>query len=377
MKFIFFFLVLAFIIGLNYYVFIRGWQILPPSFPLKYLYIAVFWGLTAIFFARMFLGDRFPQPLSNFLSAAGFTWVIAVIYFGLISLGVDILRVINYFFDIWPPIIKQNLVASAQITALVAITLVSTTILYGSYKFNNPEITRLELTIAKPLPEGGVRMVLMSDLHLSSYITGKDLDRYISLSNAQNPDIVLITGDIADRDLAPLKDWNIAERFKSLKSVYGVFAISGNHEYYGGVKEEIYSYLRSADITLLLDSVAVAGGFLQIAGREDRTNTRRASLNKLLADTDKSLPLLLMDHQPYNLAEAESEGVDLQLSGHTHNGQFWPGNIIVKWMYELPYGYKRRGDTHYYVTSGVGLWGPKVRIGTKSEIVVVDMKSSL
>jgi predicted MPP superfamily phosphohydrolase len=377
MKFIFFFLVLASVIGINYYVFIRGWQILPPFLWVKYFYVILFWGLVASFFIRMFFGDNFSPQLSTLLSAAGFTWFIAVIYFALIALGVDLVRLLNYIFDFWPALIKDNLRSAAQITAAISISLVSIVLIYGNYKFNNPVITRLDIPISKPLPNGELRIVLMSDIHLSSYITGKDLDKYISLANSQSPDIVMITGDIADRDLAPLKEWNVAERFLKLKAKYGVYAVSGNHEFYGGQREQIYRYLRTAGMTLLLDSVAVAGGAIQIAGREDRTKSNRMSLNSLLSGLDRSLPLILLDHQPYNLDEAQREGVDLQLSGHTHNGQFWPVNLIVKLMYELSYGYKRKGDTHYYVTSGVGLWGPRIRIGTKSEIVVIDLKSSL
>jgi hypothetical protein len=123
--------------------------------------------------------------------------------------------------------------------------------------------------------------------------------------------------------------------------------------------------------------VAIAGESIQIVGRDDKTNSKRATLREILKDIDREKPIILMDHQPFNLEQAQNEEVDLQLSGHTHNGQFWPGSLIVKWMYELSYGYKSKGDTHYYVSSGIGLWGPKFRIGTKSEIVVIDLKSKI
>ncbi len=374
MKYMFFLIVLLFTLSLNGYVFIRGWQVLPPFFTVKLFYALVFWGLTLLFFVRMFYGDKFPPTISPLISSLAFTWLIAVVYFALIALGVDILRLFNSFLGFFPQVINENHLASARITVIVVISFVSLLLVYGSYNFNNPTVTKIAVELNKPLPDKQMRIVLISDIHLSSYINGNNLDKYIKLINAQNPQLVLIAGDIVDRDMKPLVDWDIATRFKKIEAKYGVFAISGNHEYYGGNRERLYDYLRSAGITLLLDSVVVVGGTVQIAGREDRTNSKRKELKEILVGADKSLPLILMDHQPFGLSEAIENGVDLQLSGHTHNGQFWPGNLIVKWMYEVGYGYKKIKDTHFYVSSGIGLWGPKFRIGTKSEIVTIDLK---
>ena len=326
-----------------------------------------------MFFVRMFLGDTFSPSLSLIISSIAFTWLIAVVYFALIALGVDILRLFNSFLGFFPSAIKNNPLASARITVVAAISFVSLLLVYGSYNFNNPKVTKVTIELAKPLPGNHMRIVLISDIHLSSYINGTHLDKYIELINAQKPHLVLIAGDIADRNLQPLIDWDIASRFKKINAKYGVFAISGNHEYYGGERERLYNYFRSSGITLLLDSVAIIEGGVQIAGRDDRTNTDRNNLKEILANVDNNLPIILMDHQPFGLNEAIENGVDLQLSGHTHNGQFWPGNLVVKWMYEVGYGYKKIKDTHFYVSSGIGLWGPKFRIGTSSEIVTIDL----
>ncbi|MFA6769878.1 MAG: metallophosphoesterase [Bacteroidales bacterium] len=370
----FFLIVLLFTLALNSYVFIRGWQVLPPFFSAKILYPLLFWALTLLFYVRMFYGDSFPPSISPLISTLAFTWLIAVVYFALIALGVDILRLTNRLFDFFPSFIKNNLLTSARITALTAVTFVSLLLAYGRCNFNNPKVTKVTVELAKPIPGNHVRIVLISDIHLSSYINGSHLDKYIELINSQNPHLVLIAGDIVDRNIEPLIDWDISTRFKKIKSKYGVFAISGNHDYYGGERERLYDYLRSSGITLLLDSVATIAGTVQIVGREDRTNSKRKELKEILAETDKNLPIILMDHQPFGLHEAVENGVDLQLSGHTHNGQFWPGNLVVKWMYEVGYGYKKIGDTHFYVSSGVGLWGPKFRIGTFSEVVTIDLK---
>lgn len=377
MKIAFFLFILTFVIGYNYYVFIRGLSLLPSISFVKYLYSIVFWALTLSFFVRMFYGERLPQTAMVALSAIAFTWLVAVIYFLLISLGFDLLRVVNHFFDIYPRFIKENYAAARSISAIVSITGVSLLLLYGNYRFNNPQATRLEISIKKALPGDGVRVVMMSDLHLGSSINGEDLSRFVEMINKEKADIVLIAGDIADMSLEPLIRWDVAGRLSKIESKYGTYAISGNHEFYGGEKEKIYSYLRSSGVKMLIDSVAIAGDSIQIVGRDDKTNSKRAPLSEILKDIERTKPIILMDHQPFNLEQAQKEGVDLQLSGHTHNGQFWPGSLIVKWMYELSYGYKMKGDTHYFVSSGIGLWGPKFRIGTKSEIVVIDIKTKM
>ncbi|MDD4656758.1 MAG: metallophosphoesterase [Bacteroidales bacterium] len=374
MKYLFFLVVLLSILSINSYVFIRGWKVLPPSFVIKTVYAVLFWALTILFFVRMFYGDSFSVSLSQVISAVAFTWLIAVVYFALIALGVDFLRLIDRFFVVFPSFVKDNPLKWARITVVSAVAFVSFLLLYGSYKFNNPQVKSVTIEMSKPLPGKHLRVVLVSDIHLSSYINGSHLDKYVEMINSQNPHVVLIAGDIVDRNLQPLIDWDISSRFKKIESKYGVFAVSGNHEYYGGERESLFNYLRSSGITLLLDSVAVIGGTVQIAGREDRSNLNREELKDILKETDKSLPIILMDHQPFGLNEAIDNGVDLQLSGHTHNGQFWPGSLIVKWMYQVGYGYKKIGGTHFYVSSGVGLWGPKFRIGTASEVVTIDLK---
>ena len=152
-------------------------------------------------------------------------------------------------------------------------------------------------------------------------------------------------------------------------------AVPGNHEYIGGDVDAKAGYLRQGGVCLLRDSVvSVDGGNLYIAGRDDRSNPRRKPLADLLAPLDSAKPVVVLDHQPVRLSEAEDCGVQLQLSGHTHEGQFFPVNLVVRAMYENAYGYSRRGGTQYYVSSGLGLWGPPYRIGTQSELLVIRLR---
>jgi predicted MPP superfamily phosphohydrolase len=157
-----------------------------------------------------------------------------------------------------------------------------------------------------------------------------------------------------------------------------VYAITGNHEYIGGV-EPACKYLVEHGLVELRDNYIMIANSLYIIGREDRsikgfTGKVRKNLVEIMKGINKNLPIILMDHQPVKLAEAAENGVDLQLSGHTHHGQLWPFSFITKKVYELSMGYKKTGDTHYYVSCGVGTWGPPIRTGNRPEIIRIDLR---
>jgi predicted MPP superfamily phosphohydrolase len=142
--------------------------------------------------------------------------------------------------------------------------------------------------------------------------------------------------------------------------------------------EEAYKYLTEHDIVLLRDSVIMVNNEFYLVGREDRDGKRfsgieRRSLEDLMRAVDLNYPVILMDHQPIGLDDAVSNKVDLQISGHTHNGQLWPFNYLTEAIYEVSRGYKKKGDTHFYVSSGVGTWGPPVRTGNQPEIVNIRL----
>ena len=144
----------------------------------------------------------------------------------------------------------------------------------------------------------------------------------------------------------------------------------GNHEYIFDVSKSI-NFLNEAGITLLRDSVATVNDDFYIVGRDDMSNPNRKTIARLTESLDKSKPIIMLDHQPYNLDEVEKNGIDLQISGHTHNGQIWPISLITKLIFEKSHGYIKKGNSHIYVSSGIGLWGGKFRIGTNSEYTVI------
>jgi hypothetical protein len=157
----------------------------------------------------------------------------------------------------------------------------------------------------------------------------------------------------------------------------GVFGITGNHEYIGGVEEAV-AYLEEHGIRMLRDTCIILRGGITLCGREDRSSMqfgglRRKGLGELLKDVDRTRPVIMMDHQPFDLDSVAKAGVDVQLSGHTHHGQLWPLNYITKVVYEQSWGYLRKSGTQFYVSSGAGSWGPPVRLGNRPEIVVLTL----
>lgn len=363
---------LLFMLSLIAYLFFRGIQVLSPQPDfVKIIYVVVFVLMMASFFYRMFKGDTGNLNTSYITGVIGFTWFFAIVYFALIALSVDIARVAIKLFHIYPQYIKDNLPLIKNIIALSSFSIFIVLVIIGNYNFNHPAVT--ELTLKSDTSDRGksIKIVMASDIHMSSYIGTNDITRMVNMINSQNPDIVLFAGDLADRNYEPLYKLNLGDELSKIKTKYGVYAIPGNHEFYGGHKNDIIRYLSSKGVNFLVDSVVEINNELYIIGRDDKTNRHRATLDALLLQAPKQMPKILLDHQPYNLHESQNK-VDLQLSGHTHKGQFWPATSIVKSMYELAYGYLKKGTTHYYVSSGLGIWGPKIRLGSKSELVVIN-----
>jgi hypothetical protein len=302
-----------------------------------------------------------------------------MLYFLLTLFVLDLARLINHWIPFFPSFVLSNYPQAKLWTAMVVIGLNMLMLFAGHINALTPRIRTLDLTI--PKKNGGQEMlniVVASDIHLGTIIGRKRFDRIVSRINELNPDMILLPGDIVDEDLTPVINQNLGESLKNLKSKFGVFAVTGNHEYIGGV-EKACRYLADHGVEVLRDSAVKVNDCVYVVGREDRSIDRftgkpRMPLSELMARVDKEYPVLLMDHQPFHLEEGANNGVDLQLSGHTHHGQLWPGNLISEKVYELSWGYKRKNGTQVYVSCGVGTWGPPVRLGNRPEIVNIRLR---
>lgn len=345
------------------------WAILPVSRLLKAVVVMLMVGC----FLLLFLGigrklDGFSLPVAQVLYELGTSSLFVMLYLVLIFLVLDLGRLVH--------LVPRSLLYNNWLTAGGIFVLLFAVFLYGNIHYYNKVRVAIDISSSKPLPKE-YRIVMLSDLHLGYHNPRKELSRWVDIVNAEHPDLILIAGDIIDISVRPLIEERMAEEFRRLEAP--VYACLGNHEYYSG-EPQAQQFYKEAGIRLLIDEAAVVDSAIVIIGRDDRTNRRRKPLADLVASSrqsaaDSSLFTILLDHQPYDLDLTEKAQVDFLLSGHTHRGQVWPISWITDAIYECSWGSHQRGNTRYYVSSGIGIWGGKFRIGTQSEYVVATLKN--
>lgn len=237
-----------------------------------------------------------------------------------------------------------------------------------------------------------LKMILIGDLHMGYSVGCSQIEDMVAAINAENADIVVIAGDIFDNNYDALDDPECLESLLSqINSTYGTYAVFGNHD----VEETLISgfpissdknaprdprmddFLEKSNIHMLEDETVVIADSFYLTGRLDETRTgtgtARASLDELTANLDSSMPLFLLTHEPDHLSDYSAHGVDMLLCGHTHAGQFFPLTIVQPFVWENHWGMKIVDDMYSFVTSGVGVYGPDIRVGTNSEIMVINV----
>jgi len=364
--------------GISFYIYIRGLQSIPQGSSLRHPYTIVFWIVACSFIGGRVLERFVPSVVSDLFIWMGSFWIAAMIYFLLAVVSLDVLRLVNRFIPIFPSAIRDNYAQAKYIVSVSVIGLVGLILLSGHINSLMPRVRKLDIKIAKKAGSlKTLNIVAASDIHLGIIVGRSRFDHIVEKINSLNPDLVLFPGDIVDEDLTPVIKQNLGESLKNIRARLGVYAVTGNHEHIGGA-ERACAYLRDHNIVMLRDQSTLVADSVYIVGREDRAISRfngyqRKSLAQLMTGVDTKLPIILMDHQPFGLDEAVDQGIDLQLSGHTHYGQLWPVNYIVESIYELAWGYRKIGGTHFYVSNGVGTWGPPVRVGNRPEIVQIQI----
>ena len=360
---IFFIILITVYLGGNTYIFYRGAQALsglPGGIKIS---LAVLFWLAALSIIGTMLTRNIKMPvfLSHAMYEVGPGWLIFTLYMVLFLLAFDLLKLCRVPFN-------YGFILSLIFTVVL--------LGYGYYNYRHPKTNIINIALDKPLADDAkpVKIVAVSDLHLGNGTGNTALKRYVKMINEQNPDLILIAGDLIDNSVVPLYTENMMEELSELKAPLGIYMVPGNHEYISGIKASA-RFIQDTPIQLLRDSVVTLPNGMQLIGRDDRSNTARRSLQELMAGIDKSNPIILLDHQPYKLTESEAAGVDLQFSGHTHRGQVWPMNWVTDHIYEQSHGYRQWGNSHIYVSSGLSLWGPPFRIGTESDMAVFHLST--
>lgn len=348
---------------LVFYIGWSGWRWMRPvvsaRFKLFYIVIISFLAISLI------LGRVFGSI--SILSMIGSYWLAV---FSLLLLILPIAHLCIWLFRLTP-------LPRHKVQKWIGFITLATLLLllgYGSYQAYNPVVREYNLHINKKV-EGldQLKIVMASDMHFGLLSGENHAKRMVSAINELQPDLVLYPGDIIDDDLDAYRNRDFVKILSGVNAKYGVFASLGNHDKYDGPIQDIIDTLEQSNLSVLYDENITINDQFTLVGRKDRTEKDRNPLSSLMAGIDKSKPLILLEHQPYDLGLANEQGIDLMVSGHTHRGQIAPAHLITKAIYENDWGYLQKGNMHSVVTSGYGFWGPPIRLGSGSEIVQITI----
>lgn len=364
-KFYFLFFILIFssvYLGLHFYVYSRiAAGLMLSSSVCRYL--RLFFLVAAFSFL---LGEFLNRRVTSFWIKpfAGF----GSIWIGVISIAFAVFVISDVFriFFHGASFRYYSVVISLSVTFLAAV--------YSLYNVaREPVIKELKIKTGKvPQKLSGFVIIQLSDLHINFLKSEKWLSKIVEKTNRENPDLVVITGDLIDADLCKLDGF--CDVLKKIKSKYGIFAVTGNHEFYAGI-DKFLGIAKNSNIKILRNEKTTIAGAFELVGIDDKAGRRfsevGSDLNSALKNIDFTKPVILLSHQPDIFNYAQKLGVNLQLSGHTHAGQIPPMDLIVMSAFKYPYGLYRQSGSYLYTTSGTGIWGPPMRLFSRCEIVKI------
>ncbi len=375
-KYIIIFLIFSLLYFLiNYYVgrkILNGFNYIFKISPL--VFWIIFWALALSYIVSMFLNKFISPNLTNFLYLIGSYWMGLLMY---TLLTFPIIGIINIIVSKSP--LSNNLSNKYYIYQTILITVIFIIItIIGSFNAKNSYVKSFDIDINKESLKEPINVVMVSDIHLGNIIKNKRLSKMVKEINTLNPDIVIIAGDIIDSDIKPFLDYNMGSEFSKIKSTYGTYASLGNHDIMTKAENQIVSVLEENSVKVLRDESILINDSFYIIGRDDITINRfsendRTSLLDLTHNLDKSKTMIVIDHNPKYINESLDANIDLQLSGHTHKGQITPGNVVTDKIFEIDYGYLKKDNLNVVVSSGYGTWGPPIRIGSRSEIIQINL----
>jgi len=374
------FFLIAFLIYFlaNLYIFLKGYRAIHVSGNFRLIYTIIYIVLASTFIVGKILERNHSTVFTDILNIIGGFWMAFMLYAFLSLLISDIVYPILRLTGV---LSMQNIPLFRKWSFLLTMALSAGFITFGFINAVLPVVRKYDIVINKPAGEiKTFRIAAVSDIHLGSIIRKRSIIKLSGMLKKINPDVVLLLGDIVDGEIGPVLRGDLLSYFTCPKCRDGLFAITGNHEYIGGAATTI-PYIEKHGIRILKDEVVTLDGGIQLIGRIDRSGAsfngkERLPLSDLMRQVDLTKPVILLDHQPFRLEETAKAGVDLQLSGHTHNGQMWPLNYVTRMIYELSYGYKKIGNTQFIVSSGFGIWGPRVRSGSRSEVLEINITFS-
>ena len=351
----------------------------------------------SMFLLTIFIGLAFILPEDNFLRRPlfkiGAYWLGISLYLILYVALIDLLRWIysKLFKD------KYNDFYARTICTLLIIILTGVTSIYGIINAKIVRTTEYEITINK---DGGnfkeMTIAMFGDPQFGYNIGEYHLKQAVDIINKNDVDIVCVVGDIFDNQYSAIKHPDkLIDLFKQIKSKYGMYAVLGNHDVEEPIlcgftfndetlenklaSKEMLDFIRKSGMVLLYDENVIINDSVNLYGRADQErpnlgNITRKESGDLFKEVDVSKPIMVLDHEPREYDELEKAGVDLMMAGHTHDGQLWPTKIATDIIWENPYGLWVKNAFHAITTSGLGLFGPNMRVGTIAEVCIIHVK---
>jgi predicted MPP superfamily phosphohydrolase len=295
-------------------------------------------------------------------------YIYTLLYLVLLVRGVDIIVRLSLKFRLIPSTFIRNPIT--KMLALIAVFFGLTIIMVAGNKRYN-RIVENEFYIqleAKDAQIDSLTICFVADMHLNNFTSKQFIDDYVEHVSQIHPDIILYGGDMVESGRISedkLKEFD--KEIRKFEPVYGKYIVGGNHDNFNrnGYDEEL-------ELTFLSDTVIKIANSFYLMGLRYRSFNDKP-IPDLKQTCSENLPVILLDHSPYQLEAAYGNGIDIQLSGHTHYGQVWPINYIIELMYELPWGYRKIENTHFFVTSGIQGWGTPIRTAARAEIMVIHV----
>jgi predicted MPP superfamily phosphohydrolase len=355
------------------YLFIRFWQFYVEK-KHRLWYVVTFAFLFLLYPVSGLFDDRAAGGFGNIIVTISNHLLPLFLYLFLSVLIADLLMLINLVAKVIP--IEKLKVRSVRNRMMILIMSFSfTVVIAGVINFNTIRVTEKQIVVqGKSSDIDNLRIAFVSDFHVEEKTPVGFVERFVKKIGTLSPDLLLYGGDIMEGFSEAEKMEKFEKLLSSIKTGYGVYGVLGNHDR-AYLNDTSNFYFRSG-INILKDTIIGSGRSFVLAGRNDSRDERRKSAEDLLRDAPENLPLIVLDHRPTEIEQLSETSADIVFSGHTHHGQLFPINLITKKVYELSYGNIKKEKTHFFVSSGIRLWGPPVRTVGKSEILIVNIKFS-
>ncbi len=348
-----------------------------PSWLKRVLYV-VYGAEILLYFTGLFAGERLSIEFYTLIQKISGVWVIGHIYLSFLLFLFFLIGVFDRKFLLFRKFREDSVRKAKFYCFIVSLIFISFSLYLGYENFLHPKVRNFPFEFNKPdaeqaSPKAAYKLLVASDLHLGYIIDKERLTQYVELINAQNPDIVVIDGDLIDYSLKPLIAGKMDEELRKIKAPKGVFFIPGNHEYKFNSELKL-DWIAKSGLTLLKDSVVMIDDHLCLIGRDDRSNKKRLFPEELMSKVDLDKPCIFFAHQPGDIKDGYRYGIPLTVCGHTHGGQAFPMNLAGSLLYSNSYGMQQKGKSFSYTTSGLGLSGFPLRIASDSELVVFNIE---